>query len=184
MRIDKLASGELARFRALRLEALRDAPEAFGTTWGQASKWPESRWSELFNSMVVFIAGVGDEDVGMLRGGSEGGSARLGSLWVRRDARRRGVAATLIEAVTDWATSEGYERITLQVGVHQAAARRMYEEAGFAGVGEPISYPPPQDQLSKLTMARRSRDHGARCGGRGSRPPATAPSPRTGRRSR
>jgi len=104
--------------------------------------------------MVVFIAVVGDEDVGMVRGGSEGGSARLGSLWVRRDARRRGVAATLIEAVTDWATSEGYERITLQVGVHQAAARRMYQEAGFAGVGEPISYPPPQDQLSKLTMTK------------------------------
>lgn len=154
MRIDQLAADEVTRFRTLRLAALRDTPEAFGTTHAEASTWTDARWTELFASIVVFVAVVEGEDVGMVRGGSEGVSARIGSLWVRADARRMGVASALLSAVTSWATSEGYERIGLQVGEYQAAARRLYERAGFSAVGVPISYPPPQEGLSRISMTK------------------------------
>jgi len=154
MRIDRLASDELERFQHIRLAALRDSPAAFGTTFARASTWTDAEWSQLYNSIVVFVAVLDGRDVGMIRGGVKDETASLGSLWVRPDARRRGIASALLAEVAAWAAAEGYGAISLQVGTHQAAARRLYEMAGFVLAGEPFAYPPPQDHLLKISMVR------------------------------
>jgi ribosomal protein S18 acetylase RimI-like enzyme len=154
MRIDHLASDDLDRFRRIRLAALRDSPAAFGTTLERASKWTESDWREVFGSMVVFVAVLDGEDVGMVRGKVERGVASLGSVWVRPDARRLGIAHRLLAAVITCADTGGFDEISLQVGTHQEEAVRLYERAGFEIVGDPIPYPPPNTHLLKVTMAR------------------------------
>ena len=48
------------------------------------------------------------------------------------DARRRqGLARALLGAVADWAWRRGARAIYLQVGERNAAARTLYEAAGF-----------------------------------------------------
>lgn len=154
MRIDHLAFDDLERFKRIRLAALRDSPAAFGTTFERATEWADSDWLRLYESIVVFVAVRDGEDVGMVRGGVTNGAASLGSLWVRSDARRLGIASMLLEAVMAWAKTEGFRTISLQVGTHQGAAVRLYERAGFDIVGDPMPYPPPKPHLLKVSMVR------------------------------
>lgn len=153
-RIDRLAASELERFKRIRLAALRDSPAAFGTTFARASARTDSEWSRLYRSIVVFVAVLNDDDVGMIRGGVEDGAASLGSLWVRSESRQRGIASALLAEIMAWAAAEGHEEISLQVGIHQEPARRLYEMAGFVAVGEPLAYPSPQNHLLKISMVR------------------------------
>jgi ribosomal protein S18 acetylase RimI-like enzyme len=64
------------------------------------------------------------------------------------------VASALVERVTAWATAERFIEISLEVGVQQEAARRLYEMVGFVTTARPFPYPPPQEHLLKLTMTR------------------------------
>jgi predicted GNAT family N-acyltransferase len=64
-----------------------------------------------------------------------GGTARFGRLCVRRDARRRGIAAALLAAAEREARTAGAGRI----GMHaQTSALRLYLDAGYAPYGEPF----------------------------------------------
>jgi hypothetical protein len=73
MRIDRLAADEVGRFKEIRLSALRDSPTAFGTTFERASAWTDPEWNRLYSSIVVFVAVLEGEDVGMVRGGGSAG---------------------------------------------------------------------------------------------------------------
>jgi ribosomal-protein-alanine N-acetyltransferase len=48
------------------------------------------------------------------------------------EARRRGVGRTLLANVVAWTRSAGGARVTLEVARNNAAARALYESAGFA----------------------------------------------------
>jgi hypothetical protein len=62
MEIHRLTTEDVARFRAIRLDALRDAPSAFGTTYEAARNWAPELWMKLLSEMVVFVAEVGGDD--------------------------------------------------------------------------------------------------------------------------
>ncbi|MFU8889845.1 MAG: GNAT family N-acetyltransferase, partial [Trueperaceae bacterium] len=47
----------------------------------------------------------------------------------------RGVGAALVREVIAWARGRGLRRLVLDVGVHNAAARRLYECMGFVATG-------------------------------------------------
>jgi [ribosomal protein S18]-alanine N-acetyltransferase len=48
------------------------------------------------------------------------------------EARRRGVARRLLGELCDWARAAGAHRVTLEVARSNAAARQLYETAGFS----------------------------------------------------
>ena len=47
-------------------------------------------------------------------------------------ARRRGVAARLVTEVEAWTRSRGLQRVTLDTGTANHAARELYERLGYA----------------------------------------------------
>ena len=57
--IQRLAAADWAAFRAVRLAALRDAPEAFGSTATNAGKLDEAEWRRRLEQRAVFLAEVG-----------------------------------------------------------------------------------------------------------------------------
>jgi GNAT superfamily N-acetyltransferase len=56
-------------------------------------------------------------------------------MYVVPEARGRGVARTLLEALEDEGRRRGYSIARLDTGEHQPRAQRMYERAGYALIG-------------------------------------------------
>ncbi|MEO0915100.1 MAG: GNAT family N-acetyltransferase [Pseudomonadota bacterium] len=152
-----MAAGEAARFRALRLAALRDAPDAFGTTLAEAEALSDAEWGAALMRSATFVASRDGRDCGLLRGwpGSDGaGTARLISFWVAPDARGRGVGLALVERLVVWARGEGVRRLLLDVTDENAGAIALYARAGFRPTGRKGALPPPRAHILEHEMAR------------------------------
>ena len=164
--VRRLRADEAARFRALRLRALADAPEAFGERLDDIREKPDSYWDDLTRSVTgaarqaMFVAetpGMGaDDGAGMvfgLRDAQRENVARFGGMWVAPAHRGSGVARLLTEAVITWARREGFNRMELWVTEGNDRAETLYESCGFARTGK--SRPlPSTPALTTIEMAR------------------------------
>ncbi|AQX81333.1 hypothetical protein BWO91_16390 [Plantibacter flavus] len=65
---------------------------------------------------------------------TDGPSPELKRLWVAPDARRRGVAATLLEAATTVSRQRGDVAVRLSVWRWRSAAIALYRRSGFVAV--------------------------------------------------
>jgi GNAT superfamily N-acetyltransferase len=132
-RIERLRPGEGDRWRCIRLQALREAPYAFGTTYAQAAQWSAARWEAQVIEFATFVAVRDGHDVGVARGAAHhrGDVRELVSMWVDPSARRRGIAAQLIDNVATWAATAGATVLVLDVVAGNAAAIALYDRAGF-----------------------------------------------------
>jgi GNAT superfamily N-acetyltransferase len=83
--------------------------------------------------------------VGIVAGITEDrpGVAQLVSMWVAPEARGKGVARLLIDAVVMWARDRGMRHLELWVTEDNDRARVLYERAGFSATGE--RQPVPSD---------------------------------------
>ena len=150
MEIQRLTVEEGPRLGAIRLHALRDAPDAYGTTLEESEMWPPEVWSKQISDTAVFVAIDRDSDVGFVRGVPYEGAkdtARLSSLWVEPADRGTGVAASLIDSVVEWARSKGYVALLLGVCDDNAEAIALYTRKGFEPNGEVGALPPPREHL-------------------------------------
>ena len=135
--IRRLAASDWAAFREIRLTALRDAPEAFGSTASDAERLDEAEWRRRVEGRAVFLAEVASQRVGLVAGigGDQPGEAELISMWVTRAWRGHGVGDRLVEAVLAWAADEGFTSVRLWVSKGNIRAERLYTRHGFAATG-------------------------------------------------
>jgi GNAT superfamily N-acetyltransferase len=126
-------------YREIRLEALRDSPEAFGSTFEMESSQPVSWFADRLGSSTVLGAFRGPELVATAGFAIQQGQKRAhkGLLWgmyVRPPARASGIGRRLIEAIFDVARPH-VELIQLTVVRDNARARRLYMSLGFVDYG-------------------------------------------------
>ena len=69
--IQRLTADEANRLRLIRLRALRDAPEAFGSTLEESERRPASSWVQQVTELPTFVAVYDGADVGMVRGAAD-----------------------------------------------------------------------------------------------------------------
>jgi ribosomal protein S18 acetylase RimI-like enzyme len=133
VRIERMGPDEGCRWRDIRLEALREAPYAFGTKYTDAALWTSARWEAQVTQFATFVAVVEGRDVGVARGAAHRSSdvRELISMWVAPTARRRQIGSRLIDSVAAWATADGATALVLEVVATNAAALAMYERADF-----------------------------------------------------
>ena len=140
--IRSIGPEEWERFRELRLEALREAPDAFGSTLERELSFDETAWRSRLAARRQLVAIVGGEWVGTAGAilAENGPGAELVSMWVAPSARGTGVAAELVTSVLGWATGEGHSRLSLWVADGNERAERLYHRLGFRRTGrrEPI----------------------------------------------
>jgi ribosomal protein S18 acetylase RimI-like enzyme len=67
--------------------------------------------------------------------GTKLGAPEVQDVFVAEDARRRGIASELTHAAEREARSRGCDRLSLSVGLGNAAARALYERLGFEDAG-------------------------------------------------
>ena len=155
--IQRLAAGDWAAFREIRLAALRDAPEAFGSTAAEAQRLGEEEWRRRLEQRAIFVVEVSSQRVGLAAGvgGDQRGEAELVSMWVAPAWRGQGAGDRLVEAVLAWAADEGFLTVHLWVAQGNARAERLYARHGFAATGRVQPMGGERFDLLEFEMRRR-----------------------------
>lgn len=150
MEIQRLDIEDWQRLEQLRLAALKDAPQAFDSTYDDAKQFTEEDWSRQIEELASFVAVDDGKDFGMVRGvpsDTENSSAFLISMWVAANGRGSGACEKLIGAVINWARQSGFTRLELDVADDNAPAITLYERCNFLPSGETGSLSPPRTHV-------------------------------------
>jgi ribosomal protein S18 acetylase RimI-like enzyme len=156
MELHRLGADEGARLRAIRLRSLRDAPDAFCSTHDEAAARPPESWRQQLVELATWVAVVGGDDVGLVRGARHDerpADAYLLSMWVAPEARGMGLGEALIHAVIGWARAAGYERLLLEVADENRPAIALYARLGFEPTGVTSTLPPPREHVREHQRA-------------------------------
>ena len=147
--IRPLLAEEWPAYRAIRLRALADAPDAFGSTHGAEQALAPETWA----TRLARATGSGiDHPLAAEQGGALVGLAwakvdaadpaivNLFQMWVAPEARGQGVAGALLDEAIRWAHARGARALQLGVNCANLPAVRLYERAGFleTGLREPM----------------------------------------------
>ena len=145
MKVVRAEPDDWPRVRDLRLRALLDAPDAFGSTHAQEAGDGEDEWRAWMTgwpdaSDQALFAAVDDGDwIGIavgVRWQRDRELVNLYAMWVDPSARRRGVGRALVEAATAWARELNVRRMVLRVTDGNRGALALYEGCGFIDTGE------------------------------------------------
>lgn len=140
IRITSLVAADAEAYQTLRLRALLDHPEAFGSAHEDELSTPlEGVAERLVATVQRFTLGAWQDDTLVGTVGFYQNSGRKtrhrGGVWgmyVAPEARGQGVGAALLRELLQRAKGlPGLEEIILAVTIGNAAARKIYTGAGF-----------------------------------------------------
>ena len=143
--IRRIDRSEWPALRELRLRALIDSPDAFGSTHDQETSDPEAAWRDWAADGAKGGTGftaiaVGDGGwVGMAVGAphlEHPGELGLFGTWVDPSVRGEGIGRRLVDAVVAWARTAGFPTIRLRVTTSNLAGIRLYERCRFLDEGD------------------------------------------------
>jgi GNAT superfamily N-acetyltransferase len=157
-RVRRILPSEGDRLREIRLRALRDAPDAFASTFEAESTRRPGAWVEAATAWsagdgaATFVAEADEHWIGLigaLRTSERPALVELVSMWVAPESRRLGVAESLIGEVVAWARSTGADAVELWVASGNAGAIATYRRAGFVLTADrqPLPSDPCTDEL-------------------------------------
>jgi GNAT superfamily N-acetyltransferase len=145
--VRRFAAQEWRVYRALRLDALRDAPNAFGSTLAREEAFDDDVWANRLASgaespaELPLVAEDGERAIGLAWARiapEDPDVAALYQVWVDPEYRHRGVGRLMIDTVLDWARVVGVRQLLLSVALGPGSALEFYRRAGFLEIGSPI----------------------------------------------
>jgi predicted GNAT family acetyltransferase len=146
----RLAPDDWAVLRDVRLRALADSPDAFGSTLEREQDLDEKEWRGR-SVRPVFVVEVGGRAVAMAGAFANDGMLQVWGMWTDPEHRRAGHARALLDALVGDAVAEG-RPVSLHVNLDNPGARAFYEGYGFLGTGELEPLRPGSDQLIELLV--------------------------------
>jgi ribosomal protein S18 acetylase RimI-like enzyme len=160
--VRRFAAHEWRVYRALRLRALRDAPDAFGSTLAREEAFSDDEWVDRLEkgaespTELPLIVEEASRPIGLAWARiapEDRDVAALYQVWVDPGFRRRGVGRLVIDTVVEWARAAGVRQVLLSVALGPDSALEFYRRAGFLEIGNPI---PLRDDspLLQQTMRR------------------------------
>jgi ribosomal protein S18 acetylase RimI-like enzyme len=143
--IHQATLADLPEVRTVRLRALKDAPNAFASSYERESRFTDDVWTQrLTSGSATFIAQTNGSTIGICTGlPSDNGAVELVGMWVDPAARGSGVGWQLGQTLVTWAAAQGADRVHLWVTGTNARATRFYTKLGFTLTGE--QQPLPSD---------------------------------------
>ena len=140
--IDVLTPADWRRLKAVRLEALQDAPEAFVTTYDIEKERSPEYWIELLTRSRWVAAYQDAEMVGiacLAAQDAEGPGERfIESVWVEKRQRRQGLVRRMLKELEDRARMDGAVALQLWVLDTNDSAADAYLKLGFGWVSSRV----------------------------------------------
>jgi ribosomal protein S18 acetylase RimI-like enzyme len=156
------------QFRALRLRALADSPDAFGATLAEAAAQAPSVWRDRAagpGPVVLAVTDQGPIAMGGLYMPDASADAFVWGMWVEPASRGCGLAARILERLLESAEAAG-RSVVLHVTEGNDTARRLYERHGFTATGE--AQPLREGSKVRISTMRRNTCRHERTGLAGS----------------
>ena len=149
MIIERLPITACQRLKSLRERAVRDSPDAFGSTLAEILSVSQEQWIEQLEKLPTFVACEQDADIGMARASfaSDSAEAWLISMWVAPDFRGRRAGEQLVRAVIALARDRGCTKMFLEVADHMVPAISPYERLGFSPTGDKGHFRSPRAHI-------------------------------------
>jgi ribosomal protein S18 acetylase RimI-like enzyme len=162
--IRRLRPDEWTVLRAVRIAALTDAPEAFGSTLARELAFSEDVWrsrlrDDAGRGYAQLVATFGENvagTIGLIRSDSHVDIAEMVSTWVAPEARGRGIGDLLVATLVATARDEGYRSVHLWVAEGNDYAERLYARHGFVRMG--VVQPIRAEEPDRLEFAMALRD--------------------------
>jgi RimJ/RimL family protein N-acetyltransferase len=144
--IGKLPPEQWQQYKALRLRALHDDPQAFAVPFEEAVAYPDERWqqraTEGYTGKVSLMVFASEEEqlVGMMGAffpPHDPGVALIVGVYVVPEARGKGISKKLMAALLhELKANPRIRKAALSVNKGQLAAINLYASFGFQVVGE------------------------------------------------
>ena len=157
--VARLGAQDWERLREVRLRALADAPDAFGSTWSREAGLSAREWRSMIERNPWWISVDGGSDAGLVAGGAhhERDIPWVYSMWVDPTRRGTGLAILLLDEVVAWARGTGAASLGLDVTDRAPEARRLYERYGFTANGRTFELPrDPAIRLVEMVLDLRA----------------------------
>jgi ribosomal-protein-alanine N-acetyltransferase len=140
---------ELERFRWWHIaEVLRIEEDLFGNEMWSSAMF----WNELAQRHFYVVASDGEAVLGYAGLAVSPDEAWVQNVGVRRDAQRRGIGRSLLEALLGEADRRGIRQTLLEVAVDNAPAQRLYAAYDFEPVGIRRGYYQPSNTDALVMM--------------------------------
>jgi GNAT superfamily N-acetyltransferase len=140
MVVRRARADEWEALREIRLAALTDSPDAFGSMLAEERDADEARWRGWITGegwagdVATFIAEAPGPLLGMATGYRPDDRPTTGwlfAMWVRPERRGEGIGRQLVTAVEEWAASLDIDELLLHVTDGNDGAVRFYASCGF-----------------------------------------------------
>lgn len=137
-------------FKSVRLRALSDTPDAFGSTLEKELGYTKDDWRKRLErtDCSTFIA-VSKENkpIGLITAGPYDEVGGLFAMWVDPSVRNKGVGGGLVDAVILWAKENDFGQLLLDVADDNLSAIQLYKSKGFSRTGVTGTLPPPRAHI-------------------------------------
>lgn len=167
MEVRRIRPDDVEAYREVRLRSLRLAPDAFGSTFEEASQRTDAEWREFTERLATsvhtagFVLDRGDTSSSVFGGlatvrlldDPTGHASReaprdaeVNQMWLDEDLRGGDWAPALLAACEAFARTLGpppVERVTLWVAATNERAARLYARCGYEPTGETDEAPEP-----------------------------------------
>jgi ribosomal protein S18 acetylase RimI-like enzyme len=148
-------------FKAVRLQVLQDAPNAFGSTYANECKLTDADWIQRtvrWNGErgARFLAMDGSASCGIAGSyldQADVSRAHLVSMWTAPTHRHPGIGRLLVNEVVCWASRSGALTLQLLVTSNNEPAIMFYRRLGFTQTGRTEPYP-NDPSLTEYEMIR------------------------------
>ncbi|WP_373354001.1 N-acetyltransferase family protein [Pseudoroseicyclus sp. CXY001] len=138
--VRKLGPADVIAYRHVRLEALREHPAAFGTTFADMANAPHAAFAERLEQAAIFGLYTAHGLEGLMclareRGSNTRHRATITQVYLREKLRGQGGAAMLLEALVTEAEATGIRQLELTVAEDNRTAHDFYARHGFTRIG-------------------------------------------------
>jgi RimJ/RimL family protein N-acetyltransferase len=140
LKVELLKPNQWQRLREIRLNSLKDSPDAFGGSFETESTMVQEEWESKFSTLDFVVVSNQESDIAIMSvevlNGDHGATCWIGGCWSDPRYRGQGALRALFSFLDEHAVLKNWQRQGLGVWADNDSAIAAYKAIGFSTAGE------------------------------------------------